>query len=936
MTDLSVIIPARNEEFLGNTIDDVLSHCQADTKVIVIIDGYQPDPPISERPGLRMVKHNQSIGQRAAVNEGVRLSDAKYIMKLDAHCSVDEGFDIKLMADCRPDWTVIPRMYNLHAFDWKCRKCGKQTYQGPLPTSCEKCGGIEFDKVVVWQRRKSRRTDFWRFDKDLKFQYWHDYSNRKTAKTDIADTMSSIGACFFMERQRYLDIDGLDEAHGSWGQMGTEIACKSWLSGGRQVSNKKTWFAHMFRTNNNGFSFPYPISGNDVSKARNYSKRLWLGNIWPKAVHDMDWLIDKFAPVPDWHDEKTKQSDCPVLSVIIPARNEKFLQATIDDIIKNFVTDYEIIVGLDAYDPDPPLKKDPRVRIYRSDKRVGMRPLINHMAGMARGKYLMKTDGHCSFDEGYDRKLITYCGRGITVLGVRYLLDTETWQRRERTNCDFRYLSNPAVDNKGGLRGLPWHEYAEVTKGQQVAESMSLSGSGWLMEKAQFDWWGGLDAENYGTMYQEGAEIACKTWLSGGKLLINRNTWYAHHNRGKSPYALSSSHRQKSIDYSIEQWMGNRWPLQKYSFDWLLDKFRPPGWDVPVHKTIRAKSQGTLCKGIRKISVAELYDKRMGISEPAKRYRLEIFFKAYGEFLATRDVSDKSRYYNYLISHRSKSVRYEVDKKDRVRTLKKMQRGLNLCDDIEKNGLLAPLEFYQKDGNIILFRGYRRLAILKHLGVEFAAARVHINEKTAKYVAAPFTLQSGTINELGARQFAELGGEATDKYYVHNYLQIYDRYFEPLRNRRIKLLEFGILKGASVRVWHEAFKKAQIYGADKNETIWQKYTGGLDRFTALVGNQRDPHFIERRVKTCGKFDIIIDDASHNPSDQSALINALWPSLNAGGFYVVEDTYKSYLERHRNGPNVPQELAGRVNQIYTDHGLAAIHLYYNLCIIQKGI
>ena len=116
--DLSVIIPARNEQFLQNTIDDVLKNIKADTEVIVILDGYWPKKGIPPKSNLTIIHHEISIGQRAAVNEAAKLSQSKYIMKLDAHCIVDEGFDIKLMADCEYDWTVIPTMYNLHAFNW--------------------------------------------------------------------------------------------------------------------------------------------------------------------------------------------------------------------------------------------------------------------------------------------------------------------------------------------------------------------------------------------------------------------------------------------------------------------------------------------------------------------------------------------------------------------------------------------------------------------------------------------------------------------------------------------------------------------------------------------------------------------------------------------------------------------------------------------------
>lgn len=301
--DLSVIIPARNEEFLGLTIDNVLKNAEAETEVIAILDGYWPDPGIPQHPRVTIIHYEESIGQRAATNQGVAVSRAKYVMKLDAHCAVDKGFDVKLMADCEPDWTVIPRMYNLHAFDWRCKKCGHRTYQGPYPKKCDKCDNVtDFEKVIVWEPRWSRKSDSWRFDTSMKFQYWRAYGKRPEGKGNITDTMSNIGACYFMERDRYLAMDGLDEAHGSWGQMGTEISCKSWLSGGRQVCNKKTWYAHMFRTNSNGFSFPYPLSGNQVRRAREHSKKLWLGNTWPKAVHDLDYILERFRPVPDWHD----------------------------------------------------------------------------------------------------------------------------------------------------------------------------------------------------------------------------------------------------------------------------------------------------------------------------------------------------------------------------------------------------------------------------------------------------------------------------------------------------------------------------------------------------------------------------------------------------------------------------------------------------------
>lgn len=320
--DLSVVIPARNEEWLSRTIDSVFSAARAETEVIAILDGYWPDPAIpSPRKNLTLIHHHDPVGQRAATNEGARISTAKYVMKFDAHCMFDDGFDIKLMADCQHDWTVVPRMYNLHVFDWVCRGCGARTYQNGMPARCEvpdpdkkegtipnpACSSTTFKKEIVWHPRWDKRyNDFMRFDNTLHFQYWSDYRKRPEAQGDIVDQMCCIGACWMMERSRYWEIGGMDEKHGSWGQMGAEISCKSHLSGGRQVVNKKTWFSHLFRTQRS-FGFPYHNPQSAVNQAREYSRWLWRGGNWPQAIHPLSWLLEKYWPIPDWTDEDLAQ-----------------------------------------------------------------------------------------------------------------------------------------------------------------------------------------------------------------------------------------------------------------------------------------------------------------------------------------------------------------------------------------------------------------------------------------------------------------------------------------------------------------------------------------------------------------------------------------------------------------------------------------------------
>ena len=302
MTDLSIVIPARNEMFLSLTVEDILESMRGDTEIIVVLDGAWADPPIPLHEKVSVIHYPESIGQRASCNRAVSVSTAKYVMKVDAHCTFDEGFDTKMMSDMQDDWTMVPLMKNLHAFDWVCKQCGNKWYQGPDPTSCEECDNTaEFEQDVVWFAKKSPNSTSYRFDKKLQFQYFGEYKKKQVG--DLVETMSLQGSCFMATREKYWELKLCDESWGSWGQQGTEVAIKTWLSGGRVVCNKNTWYAHLFRTRP-GFNWPYPAPGRSQRKARKLSRDIFLNEKWDTAIHPLSWLIAKFSPVPDWETSK--------------------------------------------------------------------------------------------------------------------------------------------------------------------------------------------------------------------------------------------------------------------------------------------------------------------------------------------------------------------------------------------------------------------------------------------------------------------------------------------------------------------------------------------------------------------------------------------------------------------------------------------------------
>ena len=305
--DLSILIPARNEMFLAKTVEDILSNIEADTEVIVCLDGAWANPPLPQHPRVNIIYTPRAIGQRAATNLACKLSQAKYVMKVDAHCSFDKGFDKKMIDVMQDDWTLVPMMRNLHAFDWKCYACGWKKYQGPTPDKCEQCGRSDrIKRKMVWQPRPGTRNTSYCFDSEPHFQYFSEFKKRPEGRGDLTESMSLQGSCFMVTREKYWELNICDESLGSWGNQGIEVACKTWLSGGRVLINHHTWYAHLFRTKDK-FGFPWPASGRDQNKVKERVKKLFWDNQWPQMKYPVSWLVKKFWPVPGWTEEDLKK-----------------------------------------------------------------------------------------------------------------------------------------------------------------------------------------------------------------------------------------------------------------------------------------------------------------------------------------------------------------------------------------------------------------------------------------------------------------------------------------------------------------------------------------------------------------------------------------------------------------------------------------------------
>jgi len=305
--DLSILIPAKNEEWLGKTVEDLLCHIQGNTEIIIVLDGFETDiPEIPTDPSITIITNMESRGQRAATNQAAALSRAKYLMKVDAHCAFDDGFDIKMLEafkELGDDVVMAPAMRNLHVFNWICKN-GHRRYQGPSG-SCTQCGE-KTDKEVVWIPKTNPTSTSYCFDSTPHFQYFNDYKKKQIG--DYVESMSLQGSAFMITRDKYWEYKICDEAFGSWGSQGIEVACKAWLSGGRVIINKKTWYGHCFRTQGQDFGFPYQQDFQKVENAKKMAKDFFFNNKWNKQIRPLSWLVEKFAPVRGWSEEDMNEA----------------------------------------------------------------------------------------------------------------------------------------------------------------------------------------------------------------------------------------------------------------------------------------------------------------------------------------------------------------------------------------------------------------------------------------------------------------------------------------------------------------------------------------------------------------------------------------------------------------------------------------------------
>lgn len=262
------------------------------------------------------------------------------------------------------------------------------------------------------------------------------------------------------------------------------------------------------------------------------------------------------------------------LSVIIPDWKDPLLINTIDSLLESSELGdaLEIIAIHDGYWPTFDLRYDPRVRYIHLGKNRGMRGAINAGVSIARGEFLMRTDEHCMFPKGFDKIMTDQCQPNWIMTARRYFLDPVKWCIME----EHGYVDHEKLVIQEGKKfaGQRWKSRDEEQKDVQLSETMAMQGSMWVMPHK---WWddviGELQTEGYGPLIQDSHEMVFKTWKAGGKLILNKNTWFAHKHR-----SFSRTHNNGTVENPAKNDDGYAYALKVWKD--YYDKEIRPAWNI--------------------------------------------------------------------------------------------------------------------------------------------------------------------------------------------------------------------------------------------------------------------------------------------------------------------------------------------------------------------
>jgi glycosyltransferase involved in cell wall biosynthesis len=281
------------------------------------------------------------------------------------------------------------------------------------------------------------------------------------------------------------------------------------------------------------------------------------------------------------------------VSFIIAARGEKpqNLQRTLDSIYQNATGEFEVIVGFDGEPYFNYLATKDNYKEIRFPSVVGIKTNLNALAAVATGKYLFKLDAHCSVGERIDEIMQEDISDDWIVM-PRFKIIKDDWSIQMRDGkeefYDYFFMHCPLTDSRGYRFKAAghWPERTQERLDIPIDETPQIHGSGWFVNRDYFlNVLGGFPINNTREFHaQEPAWLALRNWLKGGKVMVNKKTYYAHLHQNGNSRGYQQSKEDENMAYLTvaEHFMMNKESNMQHDIQWFInDKFpNMPTWPV--------------------------------------------------------------------------------------------------------------------------------------------------------------------------------------------------------------------------------------------------------------------------------------------------------------------------------------------------------------------
>lgn len=186
------------------------------------------------------------------------------------------------------------------------------------------------------------------------------------------------------------------------------------------------------------------------------------------------------------------------------------------------------------------------------------------------------------------------------------------------------------------------------------------------------------------------------------------------------------------------------------------------------------------------------------------------------------------------------------------------------------------------------------------------------------------------------------------------------------RSMAYKLLEIGNRWCGSIWGWRTYLPHAKIYGLDIDPNTQHFQNGDPDiGVKVYLGDQTDVNLLKSINENAGGFNIIIDDGGHTMTQINTSFNTLWPLLEDGGVYIIEDLQCCYwpefeggLRKEYSSMEMIKSLFDNIHACYykpecqkskrakheivnedsnyLDKSVSSIHMYDSIAVIYKNV